>query len=704
MSLLSRYCSGLKLPFLLLTGLWFPTFAVIADELMTEDDLLGSIQTVTNATRLEQQINELPVAVTVIDRWMIESSGAVNVVDLFKLVPGFQAYHINANKFGLTSHGQGDDYPGRLEVTVDGRSVYLPVFSSVDWSMLGVGIDDIDHIEVVRGPSVASHGSNAFLGAIHIITRSPLQDSGTGVGVTGGALQTRELRFRHNDQLGGLSYRMSFNYHQNEGSGFGVDRDDAANRGDLQDGAKIGQLNFSGLYTPSLQDSLSFQLGLGEGWVGVGNANDPSSFRRRDSQNNYQLLSWIRELDQGQFKVQGYRNYQDYENHDYVLASDFILNELEPDGVSDVSDALSLIGAADQLLDIGLETGTVERRDLELQYSRDYGSALRAVAGLGVREDRVQGYALLGHDDQIAEQYYRAFGTIEWRPTASVVTNLGAMFEQNQQIGGHLSPRLGLNWHAAPGHTIRASSALAYRTPSILEQNNLETLRVPSTGERLSVGFHAPDQLNPEKIRAYELGYMMEAQQLHSVFDARLFVEYIDDAIAEAWIQPEEVAVSSLVPQSALQAQNNAHWKTKGAEFQWRLEPLAGSRLFVTYAYADVTGEYDRKQYGGEVENVNPLGPRTPQHQFNILASQHLGDGLEASIAFYRQTSVKWHRGDSLKPYNRVDGRIAKRFGYGRVTGRVELILQSFNAPYTEFEINNTVDSRGFVRLTFDFL
>ena len=256
-----------------------PAFADSGGELFTEADLFGEIQTVTNATRLEQQLDQLPAAVTVIDRWMIEASGAVNIVDLIKLVPGFQAYHVHANKFGVTSHGQGDDHPGRLEVTVDGRSVYLPALSSVDWSMLGISLDDIDHIEVVRGPSVASHGSNAFLGAIHIVTRSPLQDSGTGFSLTGGDLQTQQFNLRHNNRIGAFNYRLSANFQHNDGHGHGVDPDDPSNAGDMRDGAKIAQLQLNGLYTPNLQDSFSIQLGLGDGWIGVGNANDPIQFQ-----------------------------------------------------------------------------------------------------------------------------------------------------------------------------------------------------------------------------------------------------------------------------------------------------------------------------------------------------------------------------------------------------------------------------------------
>ena len=112
-----------------------------------------------------------PAAVTIIDRRTIEASAAVDVVDLFRLVPGFRAYYINANYPGVTYHALGDSNPRRLEVKVDGRSVYESIFSSVQWTTFGVELEDIDYIEVVRGANAPADGSNAFLASINIVTR-----------------------------------------------------------------------------------------------------------------------------------------------------------------------------------------------------------------------------------------------------------------------------------------------------------------------------------------------------------------------------------------------------------------------------------------------------------------------------------------------------------------------------------------------------
>lgn len=670
------------------------------DDLMTEDDLFAEIPTVTSATRLEQKLSQIPAAVTIIDRRMIEASGAVNIADLFKLVPGFQSYQVHANKFGVTSHGQGDNDPGRLEVTIDGRSVYLPALSSVDWSAVGISLNDINHIEVVRGPSVATHGSNAFLGAIHITTRSAVQDQGTAIQLGGGALEGQDHWLRYSDSIGGLNYRISANYHQNEGTGYGfIDGNPALSSHRMEDGAELSQLNLSGVYTPSLRDSLSFQLGVSDGWIGVGNPTDPADFTRRKVAIDYQNLSWTRQLDNGdELKLQGYRNHQDYDNHNIMLLSEFASIEfgfpVPPAAIPGFTD-----GAPDQLIDLGQDTGVAERYDLELQYNASLPHQMRLIAGAGMRQDAIRGRPLFGHGDTIRQELYRLFGNLEWQSDFDVTTNIGAMIEHDQVVGARVSPRLGLNWQLAPQHSVRAAATLAYRMPSILEQQRYGVLQVPSNGAVIDLDSYTPTQIDPERIRAYELGYLHQAPQINSLFDVKLYVEQVDRSIADYMADAPVGVELPIGDQIAFELRNTAQWQTRGVEVQWQLQPWDSSWWFISYAYAEAEGEHQRGQRG-----IQSLDERVPSHDLSVLLSQQLGQGWEASMGFYRQAAVYWFKGSDLDLYNRVDARLAKRFGNARINAKIELILQSFNAPYTEFEDNNTVDNRGFVRLTLDFL
>ena len=185
--------------------------------MVTEGDLLVDIQRVNSVTHMDQTLPETPASVTIIDRRMIDASPAVDVVDLLRMVPGLQTYFVNANRPGVTYHTLGNSYPRRLEVKVDGRSVYESLFSSVEWTTLGVDLADIDHIEVVRGANAPADGSNAFLASINIITRSPLIDSGWNLRGEGGSNSIRNGSLSYAGAAKELNYRARLSYRSNEG-------------------------------------------------------------------------------------------------------------------------------------------------------------------------------------------------------------------------------------------------------------------------------------------------------------------------------------------------------------------------------------------------------------------------------------------------------------------------------------------------------
>ena len=118
---------------------------------------------------------------TVIDREMIKASGFRTVPELMRLVPGMYVGFADANRPVVSLHGSADEYAHRMQILIDGRSVYLPPFGGVSWADLPLQIEDIERIEVVRGPSSASHGTNSFYGVINIITRDALSQIGGSV-------------------------------------------------------------------------------------------------------------------------------------------------------------------------------------------------------------------------------------------------------------------------------------------------------------------------------------------------------------------------------------------------------------------------------------------------------------------------------------------------------------------------------------------
>ena len=157
---------------------------------LSEDDYIGDVPTVLTVSRLAQSKEDSPSAVTVIDSETIRASGIVDIPELFRLVPGFyvgkSAGFIFNSNHAVSYHGMASAYPGAMQVLINGRSVYSPLYGGVQWSELPITVDDIDRIEITRGPNAASYGANSFLGVISIITKDALDASGSSVRLTHG--------------------------------------------------------------------------------------------------------------------------------------------------------------------------------------------------------------------------------------------------------------------------------------------------------------------------------------------------------------------------------------------------------------------------------------------------------------------------------------------------------------------------------------
>ncbi|MEI8169567.1 MAG: Plug domain-containing protein, partial [Rhodoferax sp.] len=121
-------------------------------ETVSEKDFLSDMPIVLSVSRLPQRLDETPGAVTILDRDMIRLSGARDVADLLRLVPGFQTSTTFENVAPMASyHGGFGGYSNRVQVLVDGRSAYSPYFiGSIETGMQTVALQDIERIEVLR--------------------------------------------------------------------------------------------------------------------------------------------------------------------------------------------------------------------------------------------------------------------------------------------------------------------------------------------------------------------------------------------------------------------------------------------------------------------------------------------------------------------------------------------------------------------------
>ncbi|RPI20118.1 MAG: TonB-dependent receptor, partial [Acidobacteria bacterium] len=176
-------------------------------ERMTLPELLD--MKVTSVSKKEEKSFRTPAAVFVVTNEEIRRSGARNIPDALRLVPGVQVAQIDANKWAISIRGFNHRFANKLLVLIDGRSVYTPIFSGVYWGLQDLLLEDIERIEVIRGPGATLWGSNAVNGVINIITRHSKDTQGGYAEVGAGTLEHGYGSARHGAQLGdNATYRV----------------------------------------------------------------------------------------------------------------------------------------------------------------------------------------------------------------------------------------------------------------------------------------------------------------------------------------------------------------------------------------------------------------------------------------------------------------------------------------------------------------
>lgn len=298
----------------ILSGLSLFSNVVLAKGSLTEEDFLTDLPMVVAATRLPQPITDAPVAITVIDRQMIDASGFLEIPDLLRLVPGFQVgLSWRDHHTAVTYHGQSDGLSRRMQVLIDGRVAVGSLFGIVDWDRLGIVVDDIARIEVVRGPASVSFGSNAFIGAINIITRGPYDNPGWRMSAATGSRDMGITSVQYSHVGGKFDYRASANYFHTHGfSG-------------VNDEATVRSGRFQGHYQMSAGTALDFQLGHAEGpWGrgGTGLSIDPATHKDATEQyGNFRFTQSATPGNEWYFQV-GMSSSEEDDKYDVGLLSD----------------------------------------------------------------------------------------------------------------------------------------------------------------------------------------------------------------------------------------------------------------------------------------------------------------------------------------------------------------------------------------------
>ncbi len=621
---------------------------------LTEDLFLGDIPQVLGATRLRQPLSETPAAVTIIDRQMIRASGALDIPDVLRLVPGFQVGHVNGAQTTVTYHGFSDAYARRMQVLVDGRSVYNPFFGGVIWTDLALAIDDIERIEVIRGPNGVTYGANSFSAVINIITRDPADTQGAYLRYTGGAIGTHATVARYSGGDTDSRYRGTVSYRGDDGFP------------NEEDGKQVRLATFRQDTHLNRRDSLTFQLGYNGGTRDDGTSQsttDPA--RKVQIVTNFQQLAWKHELSaEGELGLQFY--------HDYYRRADTFW---------------SSAGPVHAIIDLDV---FVERYDLEFSHTLKPQADTRVVWGAELRRDQVGGPGWFGTDQMLDYPLYRLFGNTEWRFRPDWILNAGAMYEHNDVTGGDVSPRLALNYHVVPGQTLRTSVTRAYRTPAAFEDRADAIIHTNFGDDHTHQG---NPSLKPERITAYEVGYLGEFPKLGTVVDLKLFKEEIRDIVTSG---NDKVTT----PADAFERYvNDGESTTNGAELQLTYRMAPGTRAVFAYSYAH--------QYGRLVKQVAPttyMDTRelTPIHTRSLFLEHRLLRNTEVSLAYYQVDHFTFMSPGDPTEYKSLDMRVAQKLRFGNTRGEIAFVGQHMLGDYFDFDRLIVFDKRFFLTLSLE--
>ena len=665
--------------------------------MLTEEDLLVEIPMVSSVTHMQQALPQTPASVTVIDRQTIQASTAVDITDLFRLVPGFQTYYVNGSRRGVTYHALDDEYPRRLEVKVNGRSVYESLFSAVIWSTIDVDLDDIEYIEVVRGANAAADGSNAFLASINIVTRSPLVDSGLSFRTQLGSAQTRNAALCFSGRVGAINHHTTLRVRGNDGF------DNSIWEGqfiEVKDDSEAISFTSKGLWTPSASDNVEFQMGVTKSDIWLGKRD----YINRDMAYQYQYVNWTRLSEQGsKFQLIAYHNNLDLENNVVPQKISEIL------GVSDDSPLWPLGPLPDTTIYDENTLSQSERWDLELRTSLQPADNLRAVAGVAARHDVVSSQTLFDTLDDLSETSYRAYANSEWTYSDKWVFNAGAIVEDRESTGTYGSYRLATNYLSSDDHVFRFAINRSFRAPTLLEANHRALLRYVRDDECgpdstlpecnplfrdfiIGAGVISDPDIKNEELKSYEIGYAGYFMDRKLSLDIRLFFEQIRDLIDERRDDYSELDEFVNI------RDNVGTMDIRGIEFQTHYKPNERFLLRGHYSYSDIDGiqcYFSPISAGEPCQEYRVYDSRSMKNTLGVLVSYQLENGINlSSTVSFRTAKSHFHEDRVLDDATRLDLKAAKTLQLGSSDVDLSFTIQNVGEPYNEYIGINYFDTR----------
>lgn len=711
----------------LLACLLFSSGGAIAErpEEVSEAYFFEELPVVLGATRLAQPLADTPTAMTVIDREMIKASGSMSIPDLLRLVPGFTVGFYSGMRASASYHGLADQYARDMQVLIDGRSIYDPGYGGVSWPDMPIDLDEINRIEVIRGPNATAYGSNSYAGVINIITAHPSDTYGGKLVATAGGEGRRKLYGRYARRVADLSVMLSAAYE--DGDGFPT----------REDSYDYSWFNFHGDKQLDTQNQLQLTLGSSRGAYDEGYSDTFQDVRNLDNRYDYQHFKWMHEKSEAnRLQLQFYHNhlkikdaYESPKLSELILSLDelqaipeplrldFFAMQMGAANFENFLDALNINDDRFLVSWLGLES---HRYDLELEQTFMPAERLRLVWGVGLRRDQAESDQIFHRPDAVSRNQSRLFANGEWRTTEQLVFNLGGMFEDYESHAPLYSYRAAANYHLDHRNTIRINSSRAYRMPTLYEEYVNFVIFLGEPFNDINTWIISQHELDPQSVNSLELGYFGNYFNGSLTLDLKLFKERYRDMIVSYrdfdYPDPDRGLADTtvldnfnlLVHRGAQSYLNAGKADIYGIELNAQYKPTHRDLLYLGYSYMHTKGKEIKRIKEGAISYHTDINTHVPSHTFSVLGSHLFDNGIQISAVYYFTDAMTWSgEGDPIPSYSRLDTRIAKHFKFLNKEAELSLLVQGINRDNYDFfkgsRYTNIQERSAFLKISMQF-
>ncbi len=650
---------------------------------------------VVSASRFAQSPLDSPNSTTTVTGQDIRLTGHTNPAALLRRAAGVEVMEVAPQHYDVSIRGLNQRLSNKVLVLIDGRSVYLDFLGATFFEMLPLAVEDVERIEVIRGPASALYGADAFTGIVNLITRDP-GEGPSWVSVGGGSGSTVRAATGIDGRSGGLGYRLGGGYEQTDH----YELSGGPSRLDVEPFAEDANRAYAKKWFSS-----ELRYRIGEGWVargGVAISADSSA------------------------SLQGISRLRDVQLEDGTFAQSFVTVSA-PFGLTLRSFWNHLDGHAGQTqvvpgaINVVTSTLSQDVADVELEYSREVDLLVphNAAIGVGYRFKSIRDWDWLDGDHR--EHHFSAYLQDIVQLADPLRLQLSVRADRHPLLDGvQISPRGSVVFRLTEGSAIRGTVGYAFRSPTFLE-SYLE-LRNPTPvrgATALGIGNH---ELEPERITSFEIGYSTSESDYFAV-EVNAYYNLVDNQIlftdvygftlgdfAGGHPLAEYREELGAFPLSTLGFVNEeATFRQIGGEAGIRVFPVTGLDVYANYAVHDTAPATEDDVQGARADER-----RTSLHKVNVGVQYRSGFGLDASVDFHWVSGQEWveqvldletgvaFRSFDLPSYSILNARV----GYRLMDDHLELGVVGTNLidpEHREHPFGQPVDRRfmGTAMVTF---